>query len=68
LHLQQWLSTPLFYVIDPGQGLDKIIPSSILEKAQGLAIYTVLKAGFLFSGRAGSGLVIARYKKRYFNE
>ncbi|EIE83702.1 hypothetical protein RO3G_08407 [Rhizopus delemar RA 99-880] len=45
---------------DPGQGLDKIIPSSILEKAQGLAIYTVLKAGFLFSGRAGSGLVIAR--------
>ncbi|KAG1209726.1 hypothetical protein G6F35_010676 [Rhizopus arrhizus] len=55
-----WLSTPLFYVIDPGQGLDKIIPSSILEKAQGLAIYTVLKAGFLFSGRAGSGLVIAR--------
>ncbi|CAO3668476.1 unnamed protein product [Rhizopus stolonifer] len=46
--------------IDPGQGLDKIIPSSILEKAQGLAIYTVIKAGFLFSGRAGSGLVIAR--------
>lgn len=45
---------------DPGQGLDKIIPPSILEKAQGLAIYTVLKAGFLFSGRAGSGLVVAR--------
>ncbi|CAO3693496.1 hypothetical protein G6F70_006245 [Rhizopus microsporus] len=46
--------------IDPGEGLDKIIPASILEKAQGLAIYTVLKAGFLFSGRAGSGLVVAR--------
>ncbi|CAO3688906.1 unnamed protein product [Umbelopsis ramanniana] len=46
--------------IDPGQGLDKVIPPSILDKAQGLAIYTVLKAGFLFSGRAGGGLVVAR--------
>ncbi|KAI8973949.1 hypothetical protein BDB01DRAFT_729550 [Pilobolus umbonatus] len=46
--------------IDAGQGVDKIIPENILEKAQGLAIYTVLKAGFLFSGRAGSGLVVAR--------
>ncbi|OAD02973.1 hypothetical protein MUCCIDRAFT_141954 [Mucor lusitanicus CBS 277.49] len=46
--------------VDPGEGLDKIIPTSILEKAQGLAIFTVLKAGFLFSGRAGSGLVVAR--------
>ncbi|KAI9497104.1 hypothetical protein BDB00DRAFT_757267, partial [Zychaea mexicana] len=46
--------------IDPGTGLvDKVIPASILEKAQGLAIFTVLKAGFLFSGRAGSGLVVA---------
>jgi lipid-binding SYLF domain-containing protein len=40
--------------------MDKIIPENILEKAQGLAIYTVLKAGFLFSGRAGSGIVIAK--------
>ncbi|KAL0080571.1 hypothetical protein F4703DRAFT_1869416 [Phycomyces blakesleeanus] len=39
--------------IDPGQGIDKVIPSDILAKAQGLAIYTVIKAGFLFSGRAG---------------
>ncbi|KAI7881971.1 DUF500-domain-containing protein [Lichtheimia hyalospora FSU 10163] len=46
--------------VDPGQGLDKVIPPGILEKAQGLAIFTVLKAGFLFSGRAGSGLVVAR--------
>jgi len=50
----------MYCIIDPGEGLDKIIPSSILEKAQGLAIFTVLKAGFLFSGRAGSGLVVAR--------
>ncbi|CAO3623747.1 unnamed protein product [Cunninghamella blakesleeana] len=47
-------------MIDPGEGLDKVIPASILENAQGLAIYSVLKAGFLFTGRAGAGLVVAR--------
>ncbi|KAI8328511.1 hypothetical protein BC941DRAFT_444823 [Chlamydoabsidia padenii] len=46
--------------IDPGQGMDKMIPANILENAQGLAIYSVLKAGFLFSGRMGGGLVVAR--------
>ncbi|CAO3597496.1 unnamed protein product [Absidia cylindrospora] len=46
--------------IDPGQGLDMVIPTDILRNAKGLAILTVLKGGFLFSGRAGSGLVIAR--------
>ncbi|ORZ12311.1 hypothetical protein BCR42DRAFT_420395 [Absidia repens] len=46
--------------VDPGQGLDRMIPPNILENAHGLAIYSVFKAGFLFSGRAGSGLVIAR--------
>ena len=40
--------------------MDKIIPENILVNAKGLAIYTVLKAGFLFSGRAGSGIVVAR--------
>ncbi|KAI9273533.1 hypothetical protein EDC94DRAFT_510779 [Helicostylum pulchrum] len=47
--------------VDPGQGMDKLIPAGIIEKAQGLAIYTVLKAGFLFSGRAGSGIVVAKW-------
>ncbi|KAG0036457.1 hypothetical protein BGZ82_004169 [Podila clonocystis] len=42
------------------KGVDNIIPSDILSKAQGLAIFTVVKAGFLFSGRAGSGIVVAR--------
>lgn len=48
--------------IDPKQafGPDKIIPPSILANAKGLAILTVLKAGFLGSGRFGSGLVVAR--------
>lgn len=38
----------------------QVIPHSILEKAAGFAIFTVVKAGFLFSARAGSGIVIAR--------
>jgi len=48
--------------VDPiaAKGVDNIIPSDILSKAQGLAIFTVVKAGFLFSGRAGSGIVVAR--------
>ncbi|OLL25752.1 SH3 domain-containing protein [Neolecta irregularis DAH-3] len=41
-------------------GSDKVIPPSVLRNAKGLAIITVLKAGFLFTGRVGSGLVIAR--------
>jgi lipid-binding SYLF domain-containing protein len=48
--------------VDPKQafGPDKIIPPEILQNAQGLAVITVLKGGFLFSGRIGSGLLIAR--------
>lgn len=48
--------------VNPRQvaGPDKIIPPSILANAKGLAIITVLKAGFLGSGRFGSGLVVAR--------
>lgn len=41
-------------------GLDKVIPRSVLERAQGFAIFTVVKAGFVVSARAGSGVVIAR--------
>ena len=37
-----------------------MIPRSILENAKGFAIFTVFKAGFLFSARAGSGIVIAK--------
>ncbi|RHZ62165.1 putative telomere silencing protein Zds1 [Aspergillus thermomutatus] len=48
--------------IDPRQafGPDKIIPPEILAGAKGLAILTVLKAGFLGSARFGSGIVVAR--------
>ncbi|KAF9433995.1 hypothetical protein BGZ76_008722 [Entomortierella beljakovae] len=57
------MSSPLpKNLADPiaAEGLDNIIPEDILAKAKGLAIFTVIKAGFLFSGRAGSGLVVAR--------
>ncbi|KAL2133464.1 hypothetical protein VTI74DRAFT_2306 [Chaetomium olivicolor] len=48
--------------IDPRQafGPDKVIPPSVLASAKGLAVLTVLKAGFLGSARFGSGLVVAR--------
>lgn len=48
--------------VKPNQvlGADEIIPHDVLLNAKGLAVITVLKAGFLFSGRAGSGVVVAR--------
>uniref|UniRef100_A0A060T535 ARAD1B07194p n=1 Tax=Blastobotrys adeninivorans TaxID=409370 RepID=A0A060T535_BLAAD len=48
--------------IKPNQffGADAVIPTEVLANAKGLAIITVLKAGFLFSGRAGSGIIVAR--------
>ncbi|KAI1504691.1 DUF500-domain-containing protein [Biscogniauxia marginata] len=48
--------------IDPRQafGPEKVIPPDILANAKGLAILTVIKAGFLGSARFGSGLVVAR--------
>ncbi|CAE6487370.1 unnamed protein product [Rhizoctonia solani] len=36
------------------------IPKAVLQHARGLAIFQVLKAGFVFSGKAGSGIVLAR--------
>ncbi|KKY13532.1 hypothetical protein UCDDS831_g08899 [Diplodia seriata] len=48
--------------VDPRQafGPDKVIPPQVLANAKGLAILTVFKAGFLGSGRFGSGIVVAR--------
>ncbi|KAF9242643.1 DUF500-domain-containing protein [Melanogaster broomeanus] len=36
------------------------IPKAVLQRARGLAVFQVIKAGFMFSGKAGSGIVIAR--------
>ncbi|KAL3230179.1 LAS seventeen-binding protein 3 [Nakaseomyces bracarensis] len=50
--------------VKPGQayGADQIIPPYVLQNARGLAVITVLKAGFLFSGRAGSGVIVTRLR------
>ncbi|KAG6884281.1 hypothetical protein C0993_012512, partial [Termitomyces sp. T159_Od127] len=48
------------FVDGSNNGLDGVIPRSVLGNAKGFAIFTILKAGFLFSARAGSGVVIAR--------
>lgn len=41
-------------------GLDNVIPKEVLVNAKGIAIFTVVKAGFFWSGRVGSGLVVAK--------
>ncbi|AOA63185.1 Putative actin patch assembly and actin polymerization protein [Komagataella phaffii CBS 7435] len=48
--------------IKPNQvfGPDEVIPKEVLQNARGLAVMTVLKGGFLFSARVGSGLIMAR--------
>lgn len=42
---------------------ESAIPEVILREARGLAILTLTKAGFVFSGRGGSGIVVARTEK-----
>lgn len=42
---------------------EKSIPKAVLRDAKGLAIMTVTKAGFVFSGRGGTGVVVARTRK-----
>jgi lipid-binding SYLF domain-containing protein len=39
---------------------ENAIPTAVLRDAKGLAILNVTKAGFIVSGRGGTGLVIAR--------
>ncbi|KAI9006978.1 SH3 domain-containing YSC84-like protein 1 [Hyaloraphidium curvatum] len=47
-------------VINPGKGIDFFIPKSILDRAKGLAIMHVIKVAWGWSGRAGSGIVVAK--------
>jgi lipid-binding SYLF domain-containing protein len=42
---------------------EKGIPSHVLRRARGLAIISVVKAGFIFSGKAGEGVVVARTRR-----
>src|SRR3989442_9836253 len=39
---------------------EKAIPRDVLRHAEGLAIMSVVKAGFIFSAKGGQGVVIAR--------
>lgn len=39
---------------------ERSIPKDILLNARGLAIISVIKAGFIFSGKGGQGVVVAR--------
>jgi lipid-binding SYLF domain-containing protein len=48
------------FVDNSNNGLDGVIPREVLENAKGFAIFTIVKAGFVFSARAGSGIVIAK--------
>ncbi|KAK7690299.1 hypothetical protein QCA50_006956 [Cerrena zonata] len=54
-HLASFLADP-----DHPESALNAIPKAVLQRARGLAVFSVLKAGFMFSGKAGSGLVIAR--------
>jgi lipid-binding SYLF domain-containing protein len=42
---------------------EKAIPRDVLRRAKGLAIMSVVKAGFIFSAKGGHGLVIARTRR-----
>lgn len=42
---------------------EKAIPAAVFKNAKGLAILTVMKAGFIVSGRGGKGIIIARTEK-----
>ncbi|TIB82891.1 DUF500-domain-containing protein [Wallemia mellicola] len=44
---------------DPSSALNSI-PKAVLQRAKGLAVFRIVKAGFIVTGRAGSGVVIAR--------
>ena len=50
----------LRFLLSPVKGLDNVIPLQVLRQAKGFAIFTVVKAGLLFSARAGTGIVVAR--------
>jgi SH3 domain-containing YSC84-like protein 1 len=39
---------------------EKSIPEHVMKEAKGLAILTAVKAGFIFSGEGGKGLVVVR--------
>ncbi|XP_076006217.1 SH3 domain-containing YSC84-like protein 1 isoform X2 [Genypterus blacodes] len=53
-----------FTEISNRTGPDKLIPAHVIARAEGLAIISVIKAGFMITARGGSGIVIARMADR----
>lgn len=53
--LESFLSDP-----DHPESALNSIPKEVLVRSRGLAIFQVIKAGFVFSAKGGSGIVIAR--------
>ncbi|XP_004686151.2 PREDICTED: SH3 domain-containing YSC84-like protein 1 [Condylura cristata] len=49
-----------FTEITSRNGPDKLIPAHVIARAKGLAILSVIRAGFLVTARGGSGVVLAR--------
>jgi lipid-binding SYLF domain-containing protein len=49
-----------FFRDDWGASADRSIPVAFLQRAHGLAIMTIVKAGFLITGKIGTGLVFAK--------
>ncbi|CAH0485127.1 unnamed protein product [Peronospora farinosa] len=49
-----------FFRNDSGASGDRAIPISMLGNAHGLAIMTIVKAGFVLVGKVGTGIVLSR--------
>ncbi|KAJ2724129.1 hypothetical protein GGI07_002164 [Coemansia sp. Benny D115] len=49
------------FVVPPKFGdIDDIIPADVLQHCRGVAVLSIVKAGVIWSGRLGSGIVCAR--------
>ncbi|KAJ2613752.1 hypothetical protein H4S08_002032, partial [Coemansia sp. RSA 1365] len=49
------------FVVPPKFGeIDDIIPADVLQRCRGIAVLSIVKAGFIWSGRLGTGVVCAR--------
>ncbi|ODO00183.1 hypothetical protein I350_06808 [Cryptococcus amylolentus CBS 6273] len=57
--LRGFLGKDLADPLHPATALNSI-PKAVLQRAKGLAVFTIIKAGFVFSGKAGSGIVVAK--------
>jgi SH3 domain-containing YSC84-like protein 1 len=49
-----------FFRDDWGAAADRSIPVAFLQKAHGIAVLSIIKAGFLVTGQIGTGLVVAK--------